>query len=442
MACLNPNCRSNQHTGVCLADARPKPFPIQPTRLIASPDANAQAQQSHVARMHKRDQDRRDQQNQFQRGQDMRAAQQAQDAQQYPLAVRSQSLNPRIVDGNQPGGLQLQHADGGGFKLRPTDRSQTSPADASQTSPPGTFQMNPMSVRNGPGTKRRDMSQRQDPRVPMLQQQVDSLRSQLQQAQDALNAAVVAAQTPCPACAQPTPPPPCPACPSCPDCGMQLPAGAAATPLATAADVNQFIGQQLAPDYSSNTFVPSTQADFYGLASSDAVAATAADAQSGNPNAQDANAAANQGVASFVVPADNGQSYSADASGQTSAAQAQAPAPAQGLYAIANPGMIRALAPLTPSPTSGISGVCVNCRRPVAVGCMSNAATGAYTCNNCGYAHVGAPQHRPSPRTSGSRARHIVKMHRQGLYTLDQAKAKLKTKVGLNDADIAYALTH
>ena len=451
MACLNPNCRSNQHTGVCRADARAKPFPIQPTRLIASPEANAQAQQGREAMMRRRDQDRQNQQDQFQRGQDARFAQQAQDARRYPLAIRNQNFNPDVQDANRqspdgaPVGLRLRPMSGGGFQLQTSDGSQ----------------MNPMDVRSEGGPKRRDMPQRQDPRVPMLQQQLDNIRSQLKQAQDALSAATATVQAPCPACAQPVPPPPCPACPTCPDCGLQLPAGADVYPQQQQpiADVNRFIGQQLAPNFSSDTFVPTTQSDFYGLANAGNVVAAAAEAQGQAPPVD-------QGMVGTVLQVDSGANYPADQTGQTVSPMGQG----EGSIQIANPGMMTALAPaaarsrlqeapIVPiarlsrtlisqiptspeTPSSGISGVCVNCKRPVAVGAMNSAATGAYTCNNCGYAHVGAPEYKPSPRASGARARHIVKMQRQGLYTLDQAQAKLKTKVGLSDADIAYALTH
>ena len=214
----------------------------------------------------------------------------------------------------------------------------------------------------------------------------------------------------------------------------------------------------MGPAFSSDTFIPSTQSDFYGLANAGNVIAAAADAQGQTPPVD-------QSMVGTVLQVDNSANYPADQSGQVANPMGQG----EGSIQIANPGMMTALAPsarrpLQPAPivplarinedllsqiatspatpSSGISGVCVNCKRPVAVGCMTSAATGAYTCNNCGYAHVGAPEYKPSPRASGARARHIVKMQRQGLYTLDQAKAKLKTKVGLSDADIAYALTH
>lgn len=343
MACTNPNCQKNLHTGVCRA-TRPEPFPIQPTRLLAAPEAN----------------------------------------------VRPQPMQQPVYQ--QP----MQQP-----------------------------------VYQRPAVQPVQM----DPRVPIMQQRIDALQSQLQQAQDALSGMTQKAATPCPACPPQQPCPPqreCPACaapPPCPECGSQV-----------------LVSDQSNP----NDFVPSTQSDFNGMADIFKVAGATADAQ-GQPSetptysevalVQSQQPQSDYSYATALLAASASQPV--DGMAGPSAGQV-AEAPIVPLQRI-SPTMVakyRHTGDPLPTPTSQIQGVCKNCKAPVAVGCgVGGVNVGAYSCPGCGFAHAGAIPFVPSPLCGDSRVRTVVRQYRQGLKSLPATKALLSQKFRLSAADVAYCLS-
>jgi hypothetical protein len=317
------------------------------------------------------------------------------------------------------------------------------------------------------GEHKHVLQPRNDQQLAMMQQQIDALARQLQQAQAALNAAqqaqpacpVCSPQAPCPSCPPPPACPDCPpvqSCPACPACGVPVyVVGAGPTP-DTRNESGSFASTD-APQGQGEPRPAPNQGDAVNVGpagdNSDYTTASAM------PFGQGSSGSDSRGV-SIAVPGD----YSANAP-----APAQDYKPVSGMIAAAAPAQgqsgtaLLTAAPIVPvqrvdqdrvaqvsNPSISIQGSCSSCAAPIVVRAPSSAKTGCmvgYSCPSCGKASVvkvGALGDSTSPKKNkyhgDMRVERIVRQYRGKQITLGQLQSFLKQQFGMSVADVALAI--